>query len=51
MDFWYNKAITLLEAYIESSKVENNTDSNVNHRNAQTYKESVHHGYRTRCYY
>ena len=51
MDYWYNKAVALLESYIESSKVENNIDSNVNHRNAPTYKESVQYGHRNRCYY
>ena len=51
MDYWFNKATQLLESYIEAYKAEHNTDSNVNHRNAPTYKESVHRGHRNRCYY
>lgn len=51
MDYWFNKATTLLDGYIQAYKAENNTDSNVIHRNALTYKESVSHGHRNRCYY
>lgn len=51
MDYWFNKATQLLESYIEAYKADNNIDSNVNHRNAPTYKEGVNHGYRNRRYY
>lgn len=51
MDYWFNKATQLLESYIEAYKADNNIDSNVNHRNALTYKEAVNHGYRNRRYY
>lgn len=51
MDYWFNKATQLLESYIEAYKADNNIDSNVNHRNAPTYKEAVNHGYRNRRYY
>lgn len=51
MDYWFNKATALLEGYIDAYKADNNIDSNVNHRNALTYKESVHRGHRNRCYY
>lgn len=52
MDDWFNKAISLLEGYIEAYKAENNIDSNVGHRNALTYNERrVNHGHRNRCYY
>ena len=44
MDYWFNKATQLLESYIEAYKADNNIDSNVNHRNAPTYKEAVNHG-------
>lgn len=51
MDYWFNKATELLQAYIDAYKADNNIDSNVNHRNALTYKERVHHGHWNRCYY
>lgn len=52
MDYWFNKATSLLEGYIEAYKAENNIDSNVGHRNALTYNERrVNHGHRNRCYY
>lgn len=52
MDYWFNKATSLLEGYIEAYKAENNIDSNVGHRNALTYDERrVNHGHRNRCYY
>lgn len=51
MDYWFNKATELLERYIDAYKAKNNIDGNVAHRNALTYKESVHHGHRNRCYY
>lgn len=51
MDYWFNKAQQLLESYIDAYKADNNIDSNVNHRNAPTYKESVQYGYRHRRYY
>lgn len=51
MDYWFNKATQLLESYIDAYKADNNIDSNVNHRNAPTYKEAVNHGYRNRRYY
>ena len=52
MDYWFNKATSLLEGYIEAYKAENNIDSNVGHRNALTYNERrSHNGHRNRCYY
>ena len=52
MDYWFNKATSLLEGYIEAYKAENNIDSNVGHSNALTYNERrVNHGHRNRCYY
>ena len=52
MDYWFNKATSLLEGYIEAYKAENNIDSNVGHRNALTYNERrVNRGYGDRCYY
>ena len=52
MDYWFNKATSLLEGYIEAYKAENNIDSNVGHRNALTYNERrVNRGYGNRCYY
>ena len=52
MDYWFNKATSLLEGYIEAYKAENNIDSNVGHRNALTYNERrVNRGHRTGCYY
>ena len=51
MDYWFNKATQLLESYIDAYKADNNIDSNVNHRNAPTYKEAVNHGHRNRRYY
>lgn len=51
MDYWFNKATQLLEDYIDAYKADNNIDSNVNHRNAPTYKEGVNHGHRNRRYY
>ena len=51
MDYWFNKAQQLLESYIDAYKADNNIDSNVNHRNAPTYKESVQYGHRNRRYY
>lgn len=52
MDYWFNKATSLLEGYIEAYKAENNIDSNVGHRNALTYNERrVNHGHWNRCYY
>lgn len=52
MDYWFNKATSLLEGYIEAYKAENNIDSNVGHRNALTYNERrVNRGHGNRCYY
>ena len=51
MDYWFNKAIELLDGYIEAYKAENNVDSTVAHHNALTYKESVQYGHRNRRYY
>jgi len=52
MDYWFNKATSLLDGYIEAYKAENNIDSNVGHRNALTYNERrVNRGYGNRCYY
>lgn len=52
MDYWFNKATSLLDGYIEAYKAENNIDSNVGHRNALTYNERrVNRGYGDRCYY
>ena len=52
MDYWFNKANSLLEGYIEAYKAENNIDSNVGHRNALPYNERrVNRGYGNRCYY
>ena len=52
MDYWFNKATSLLDSYIMAYKAENNIDSNVGHRNALTYNERrVNRGYGNRCYY
>ena len=52
MDYWFNKATSLLDGYLEAYKAENNIDSNVGHRNALTYNERrVNRGYGNRCYY
>ena len=52
MDYWFNKATSLLDSYIMAYKAENNIDSNVGHRNALTYNErGVNRGYGNRCYY